>query len=980
MSTSRIENRMALLDQHHRAGLSRIEGVVANLQRTGYDMQITPAVTGADAKTLTVSSQTIENLYLHQQVQIVADSFSRLATTTRVSQGEPNGPYKHPITPTIISYDNSLVYHRHTVSIALEILRVLEDGPSKLQLQICAWNMVNLAIRLHSLEMYGDAVVMGIWTVDLYRTLVTTDAPAFEPYLALALHNLSRYYVDVGDDYKAEVVLHESIKSLRNLARTRSQTNIRLLLSNSLMALWSIVSRNKGIEQSLKTAHESLAVLEAVQEDPTQGPLLINEQPHSMELSAVTHPALRNSPMVKKMSQMKIPPHPDDNTTMWLEFNMARASYGLSCSLYDLGQYSEALEMGKRSFEILSPLAHQYPGRFEATLAGCLAHLSQDFIGVHRSIEDILYFSGRAVQIYRQLDCTRPDKFTQPLIKTLWEHAILLAENGEDEAAKGVAEEAVGIVRRSETDQRLLAEALYYSSWILQHLSLIESAVNLGKEVVAIYRELATEPDTRKILADRMCNLSCKLHVAGQLDDAVVACQEAVDVYRSIVSSNRTKSEIAGLAVSLSHLTHIASIAQKPDLALEAGSESLELYREFVYDDDSLVQDFLITLRRTSFTTCYSDNPRAITQSALIISDYRTLKTYYPYLDTRWGLASAFGDRDFVLGKYRLFHEALLNSEQLAMTVRSISEDSVEAAITFVDGLYVHAGNLSNVGRVKEAITVCEEGISRARGIRNNLMDQDIDLPLADMLYQYSQCLRAAGRDTEAFAASEEMLAIYRRHSSNEDKICGLREHSINLLKARRYMEAIELGEEAVKRCRQLDSAATLADFILPYALESLSTCLAEIGDENQALATIEEAVKFYRMSISNGRVTSIWAYVEALYADALVNLARRSMMKEDWAIAETALFEAKNIYQSRAAVAPGCCADLAITLDLTALLLHAVGRNSEGMLVIQDSTERRLRLEALYPEVAVLIQTALEDLETRPSQLALRQKILIIE
>lgn len=983
MSTSRIEKTVLLLDQHHRSGLSRIEEIVANLQAGGCDVRNARTLAVVDPRALTISPQEIEALYLHQQVETITDSFRRIASTMASTQEYHNKPYIFPLAPTIIAYDSPSAHHRHTVSAALEILRILDDKrmPSHLSVQRSAWNMVNFAIHLHGLEMYPDAVVMGTWTVDLYRTLVAINAAVFEPYLALALHNLSRYYVDVDDNDKAKLALEESIRIQRGLLPNLSQNNIRLQLSSSLMALWSILSGGKGVENGLKAAHESLAILEALGADLNNHvPLLVTRPSHVSRPSATTQPSLRIASTMNPMSQATIAPHLDD-FAMWLDFNTARARHGISCTLYNQGQYSKALEMGQRALDILSDLSYRYPGIFDAALAGCLVHLSRPYVGVDRSTEDTLHISEQAVRLYRQLCRTRPKKFTKFLVETLWEYAILLIEVEKYEVAESIAAEAVDTVRRSEKDRMLLADALHHASWILRRMNLYESAVSLRREVVAIYREVMKESNAKlppESLADRMCDLANELHLANRIDDAVAVCQEAVDLYRSIVGSNSSRSQMAGLAMSLSHLTHTMNMIKKHDLAMQAGSEALELYRGLVHDDSYFVHHFLVTLRRTSFASCYSDDPQALIRNAQIISDYRTLEVHHARPDVRWGLANALKDRDFILGKHRQHHEALLNSEQLVRTIRSIPVDGVEAAVTLMEGLSVHAENLAHAGRMGEAIIFCEEGISHARHIAYSAdLHHDFDLALADILYEYSQCLRAVGRTTEAFTASEEIVVIHRRHPSAEDGVCRLREHSINLRLAKRYMEAVEFGKEAVKNCRRMDSATVLADVLLPYALESLSTCLADSGDEDQALTVIKEAVEFYRKTKSNGYLTSTWAYVEVLYADALVNLASRSMAKETWDTAEAALLEAKDIYQSRAIVAPGYYPDLAITLDLTAVFLCAVGRGNDTTLAMQDLAERQLRLKALYPEIAMLAQMALDDLRTTPSQRKLRQKIL---
>jgi tetratricopeptide (TPR) repeat protein len=975
-SASRTEKAMLRLSQNHRTGLSRIEGVIANLQATGHDVRASHFVSATNAGAIHSSPREVATLYLYQQVKTITDSLERLASTTVYAQDRPSRSYLAPLKPTIIAHSSITdpsAYHRQGVSAALEIIHILEDGPDYLSVQSGAWNMINFAIRLHGLEMYADAVAIGTWAVQLYRMLVSTNAPVYEPYLALALRNLSKYQIDVGDNDKAEDTIGECVKRQRALLHTLSSNDICLELSNSLIALWSIYSAKGEVERGLIAAQESLSILEDIRVTMGQKPLCgeTYQPPGTLNSTVMFQQPLA---IIDSFSTMLL--YWDDDVALWLEFNTARASYGVSCSLYDLGRHSEALELGGKALDTLSDLSERYPGVFDADLAGCLAHLSRPAFNVFRSIRDTVSAVEKAVQIYRRLCTSRQKQFATSLVETLWQYATLLNEAGDPETAKSIAAEAVEIVRCSQTDRMFLADALNHSSWILRHMNLNEAAVALRREVVDIYRDLLKQPSTNllpEILADTMCDLSSDLHFVEQLDDAIVVCEEAVEIYRSVVGSHGSRSHKAGLAMALSYLTHTLNTAEMHDSALQAGTEALDLYRELIRDETCFIHHFLVTLRRTSFAACYSDNSQAPTRSAQIIRDYHTLAVHHRQ-DVRWGLINAYKDRDFILGKQRQAYEALLNSEELAKTVRSISLDTAEAAVSSMDGLSLHAGNLAHAGRIKEAILLCEEAISIGRQFHVELanVDRELDLSLADTLYQYSQCLRVAGRNKKALAASEEIVTIYRRYAPDDDAVCRLREHSINLGIANRFMEAIELGQEAVRICRTTISTAVLADLRLPYALESLSTCLADSGDEDHALTVIEEAVGIYRDKKSTHINT--WAYAEVLYADALMNLACRSMAKGIWDVVEPALSEARNIYQGRVLITSGCYPALAMTLDLMAVYFCAVGRHNDSVLAAQDLADRQIRLATFDPQLAMLVQIALDDLRTSPSQQALRR------
>jgi hypothetical protein len=93
-------------------------------------------------------------------------------------------------------------------------------------------------------------------------------------------------------------------------------------------------------------------------------------------------------------------------------------------------------------------------------------------------------------------------------------------------------------------------------------------------------------------------------------------------------------------------------------------------------------------------------------------------------------------------------------------------------------------------------------------------------------------------------------------------------------VKAGRFADAVAVGEEAVALCRASMSKKRFAPARLPLALEHLSMCVAEAGDEDKALGIVEEAVNLYQdIRLKN---TVRWAFVENIYANALVSLSAR--------------------------------------------------------------------------------------------------------
>lgn len=242
----------------------------------------------------------------------------------------------------------------------------------------------------------------------------------------------------------------------------------------------------------------------------------------------------------------------------------------------------------------------------------------------------------------------------------------------------------------------------------------------------------------------------------------------------------------------------------------------------------------------------------------------------------------------------------------------------------------------------------------------------------------HSQWLRDSGRYDEALRASRAAVDIYHRHPRDDTTIlaCRLHEYAINLRHANRLPEAIDVAEDAVRLCRSSSSTTTFVNIRLPYILETLSTAVAEAGDEERAFVIIQDATDLYRKIKSNSTITEPWVFAETLYANALVNLSSQLAARGKWEEAEAAVSEATAIYKSRVDFASAYYPHLTKALDLTSIQLCAAGRHEEA---IQAANDKKRHLGVVDPEVTRLVGVALSELQGRSSrvQSALRQKYL---
>ena len=859
--------------------------------------------------------------------------------------------------------------HREVVMMALQILQLLQDSTAQLSIQEGAWDMVNLAIRLHSLEMYSDAVTIGTWTVALYSTLISANpqnAKVFEPYHALALRNLSRYYRDVDDLHRASVTIEECVLRHRALLES-SSPNPSLQLANTLTEYWGILSMKQDHEKCMEVAQESLRILDSIQKSRIG---------NDIELERAT----------EDQSGW------DDNSEQWLDYNTARALYSLSCSLSDAGHHVDAYDKEIRAVNILRNLCQRVPGAFDCNLAQSLEHLSSPPLSVDRPASNTLSFAEEAAKIYRDLCRHSPRKYTDRFIEALWVHATLLHENGDLDGARRTSVEAIETIRKSRHDRRLLADALQQSSWSLRRLKLNETAINIQREAVDIYRVLVSSHSAHSsesdlpptAVADGLLDLASDLLLTGKSDDAVMVCKEAIECYR-VIPTTENNSQKDGLARGFSYLVHILNVIQKFDDALLAGDQALELYRQlFREDSDKYVQPFPRALRRISFATAHANDPQVLIKSSKVIEEYQNLvhshQAELRKTDVRWDQVYALENHIYVLEKARRFREVRLHTQALVKLIRAVEIDDVPATKVFVRVLKSYAECLVSVGQVEQAVRILEEALVTG----GNSSDDKGDLAplLIDVYVEYANCLRYLGRYPDALAAIQNGMKIYQRHPQTlEDRTgfaCTLKELSLILRGMRNYEKAKQICERAITVCRESSSKSksVFAEARVPYILDTLSICALDIGEEGKALALAQESVRLYRTIRDIPGSICPWALVEPGYAYAQITLATCCAVNGRWAEVEEPLVEANDILQDLVDNCPGYFPYLAWTLDLLAVYHCAMGHQDACITTMKDLDVRQHRLEASNPELAMVVRVTLDYMRGHPSQVKLRDVV----
>jgi tetratricopeptide (TPR) repeat protein len=254
---------------------------------------------------------------------------------------------------------------------------------------------------------------------------------------------------------------------------------------------------------------------------------------------------------------------------------------------------------------------------------------------------------------------------------------------------------------------------------------------------------------------------------------------------------------------------------------------------------------------------------------------------------------------------------------------------------------------LTVAGHVKKATAIIKDAIAVAKPFIAD--SNDLVESLADAFSNISLYLHMSGQYEDALANSEKSVELCRHHPSPDHTwfACKLNTQSTSLVKAGHFADAVAVGEEAVALCRASTSKDRFAPARLPLALECLSNCVAEAGNEGKALGIVEEAVNLYQDIRSENTVP--WAFVEDAYAYALVSLSAQLAANGHPQDALEHTLEAKSIYETTASGRLLSYLPLMTMLHLLSILFCAVGRHAEGVAAEFFDDELELYFEGVW-------------------------------
>ncbi|KAF8967350.1 hypothetical protein BDZ97DRAFT_1916947 [Flammula alnicola] len=445
------------------------------------DQQLS-AFAGASSTTMSkrpssITEGVISDMYLRVQINAINESLTQLSTMSIQYVAEPQEQYVLPFQPLLdtsfLPRDRNAL-HRDVVNRTLEVQALLQNHPSTLSIQDGAWEMVNLTLGLYDLNMYEEAAEMGLWAVNLFRTL--------------EVHDLDGAYT----------AIEECVEISRGQQTHLTPVQLRIQFGGILTTYGAFVSVKEGPARSLEVAEEAVKVFEDIFQFPV--PLSPDRPENVLEVD------------------------PDFLRKLWSEEMSEKAICDYARAIRQLGFSLSTSAVLKT----LSPLELQPLQSF--TTSACVTPT------LRWNWKRLLPWLDECIKIYRKYAQWNAEKHGRSLCDALWEKAYVLGQLERDAEALEVWKETIDLAKQLVADQIYLADVLYQVSWSLRTLQRHDEAAMMRTESVKTYQTvLKTTSETE---ADGYYDLAIDLRLAGRFEEAIQAAENALTQYRTLAFAN----------------------------------------------------------------------------------------------------------------------------------------------------------------------------------------------------------------------------------------------------------------------------------------------------------------------------------------------------------------------------------------------------------------------------------------------------------
>jgi tetratricopeptide (TPR) repeat protein len=269
----------------------------------------------------------------------------------------------------------------------------------------------------------------------------------------------------------------------------------------------------------------------------------------------------------------------------------------LGAALTQTGRQAEAMPPAQEAVDVYRELAATGPDRFRPDLATALSNISALFAALVRPA-DAVPPAREAVDVYRELAAADPDRYRPRLADSLHNLGDLFAALGRPAEALPSAQEVVLIGRelaaaKPDRFRPDLANSLNSLGLWFAAAGRLSEALPPAQEAVQIGRELAAaDPRNRPHLATALSNLDTLFAALSRLSEALPLAQEVVQIRRELAVADPDRFG-PHLADSLTSLSVRISALGRLSEALPPAQEAVQTGRELAAADPDRFRPYL---------------------------------------------------------------------------------------------------------------------------------------------------------------------------------------------------------------------------------------------------------------------------------------------------------------------------------------------------------------------------------------------------
>jgi tetratricopeptide (TPR) repeat protein len=906
-----------------------------------------------------ITEDVISDMYLRLQVNTIDQTLAQLSNSNLYLYQEPLVEYQQPFRP-LIENDflpgDRKVLHQQVVQRTLEIQSVLRTESGSVSIQEGAWEMVNLSIALHSLDMLEEAATIGLWTVNLFRTLVSLDSKIYLPYLVLSLRHLSKFYRNINKLDAALDAIKEGVRMCRSLQTPTASEEVKVQLAGCLVTSSTVLSAKDEHEQALRDAYAAVEVLETI------FTWKLNEE-HPMERGFVLR-EFNWDELLDTVSEMAV-------------CEYAGALHTFSCTLVEVGLVADATKIAIKALETFRLLSPFYPnGLLQVEIAEILARLAEQEFRPFITLEEAHSYSKESEKIYRKFFEQTPKKYGKPLCNVLWEQANILGSLNREEDALKVWQEMTDMAKEIIEDHIYVARALYQLSRSFRRLKLHDQAASTRSESVRNYQVVLKT--TSEIEATAYYDLAVDLHLAGRHQEAAQTAEKAISQYRTL-SLQDPDQFTKKLARGLNLLGGILIHAVQYERALDEAYEAVKLHETLIQTDPSVLSEYFRALRlNLSVAELLNNSERSVERSEEIVGLYREVIKQFP--DEKWRLIDATTLHSCILAMHNRLPDALRCNQEAIDWYQAHPAENNDGALRHVQCLIARGGVLDNSGHSERALEVIQQAaeVGKPYSFDSPAVASDT----VGAMYHAAHLMCKLGRYDDAVVASLDVLDFARKVTLANivDLVESLLVAAMSHTLSKKPEKAIEFMKEAIEihqDAKMINTSKTNKYNLitLPQCILSLSEGLADTGDEAQALIHAEKAVAA-ALGLKAEQPALPWSAVEETYMYTILNLSIRLLANGTPSLGLDHVAEVKEFYRKRSEKRHGSYTTYATVIRTHAIFHCALGQHQEGIALRTEFMELRKHLKLIFPSLSNLVDNECNSDIARQSWASILSKL----